>query len=77
MQDSRTILLVQRLNDLSSQLSDLEDLRLRVEEAERRIGAVPTQPSTVSREATSYVRPLAAVSGPTICGIARSRRRKS
>ena len=41
MQGYRSFLLAQRLNDLSSQLADLEDLRHKVEEAERRASAVP------------------------------------
>lgn len=39
MKESCAILFAQRLNDLSSRLSELEDLRLRVEEAERRARA--------------------------------------
>lgn len=52
MQGYRSILLVQRLNDLFSQLSDLEDLRHRVQEAERRVSSVPalqSPPSTQSQ----------------------------
>lgn len=47
-----SILLVQRLNDLVCQLSELEHLRLKVQEAERRASAVPalqSPPSTRSQ----------------------------
>ncbi|OSI60581.1 hypothetical protein BSZ21_34465 [Bradyrhizobium canariense] len=52
MQGYSSILLVQRLNDLVCQLSELEDLRLKVQEAERRASAVPalqSPPSTQSQ----------------------------
>lgn len=52
MQAYSSILLVQRLNDLVCQLSELEDLRLKVQEAERRASAVPalqSPPSTQSQ----------------------------
>jgi hypothetical protein len=52
MQSYRSILLVQRLNDLVCQLSELEDLRLKVKEAERSASAVPalrSPPSTRSQ----------------------------
>jgi hypothetical protein len=48
MQGNHLILLAQRLNDLSSQLSDLENLRLEVAEAERRASAVPSLQSPPS-----------------------------
>ena len=51
MQADHATLLVERFNDLSSQLSDLKDLRLKVEEAERRACIVPplqSPPSTQS-----------------------------
>ena len=48
MQGYRSILLVQRLNDLVCQLSELEDLRLKVQEAERRASAVPALQSPPS-----------------------------
>lgn len=41
MQGYSSILLVQRLNDLVCQLSELEDLRLKVQEAERRAELLP------------------------------------
>ncbi|MET4275817.1 hypothetical protein ABIB68_004234 [Bradyrhizobium sp. F1.2.2] len=47
-----SILLVQRLNNLVCQLSELEDLRLKVQEAERRASSVPalqSPPSTQSQ----------------------------
>jgi hypothetical protein len=50
MQGYHSFLLVQRLNDLSSQLSDLQHLRLKVEEAERRARAVPALPSSPSTQ---------------------------
>jgi hypothetical protein len=52
MQGYSSILLVQRLNDLVCQLSELEDLRLKVQEAERRASAVralQSPPSTQSQ----------------------------
>lgn len=48
MQGNHLILLAQRLNDLSSQLSDLENLRLEVAEAERRAAAVTSLQSPPS-----------------------------
>lgn len=50
MQDYRSILLVQRLNELVCQLSELEDLRLKVQEAERRTSAVPALQSSLSTQ---------------------------
>jgi hypothetical protein len=41
MRGSRAILYAERLSDLTSQLSELEDLRDLVEEAERSAGGVP------------------------------------
>jgi hypothetical protein len=52
MQGYRSILLVQRLNDLVCQLSELEDLRLKLQEVEQRASAVPalqSPPSTRSQ----------------------------
>ena len=52
MQGYRSILLVQRLNELVCQLSELEDLRLKVQEAERHASAVAalhSPPSTQSQ----------------------------
>lgn len=64
MQGYHSFLLVQRLNDLSAQLSDLDDLRHKVEEAERRASAVsalpvPTTTQSPSRKPTQeqYSRP--------------------
>jgi len=45
MQNHRTIVFVERLNELSSQLAELEELRLKVEEAERLACAVHTSRS--------------------------------
>jgi hypothetical protein len=69
MQESRAILLAQRQHDLSSRLSELVDLRLRVEEAELRAHALPrvaSPHSTVSREKKSCVRPLRPESPPKL-----------
>ena len=47
MQEFHAILIVRRFNELSSRLAELKTLRLQVEEAERRTGAVPSFQSSV------------------------------
>ncbi|WP_247531449.1 hypothetical protein, partial [Bradyrhizobium sp. 162] len=46
MKSSRGLLFAQRLNELSSQLSQLEELRAQIKEAERRVSSAPTVRST-------------------------------
>lgn len=41
MQKTRAVLLARRLNELSTSLSELEDLRAQIEEAERRAHGRP------------------------------------
>lgn len=46
MKSSRGLLFAQRLNELNSQLSQLEELRAQIKEAERRASGAPTLRST-------------------------------
>jgi hypothetical protein len=54
MRDSRAMLYAQRLNDISSQLSELEYLRGLVEEAERRARGAP--PLRLTRSGSRHLR---------------------
>jgi DNA repair exonuclease SbcCD ATPase subunit len=59
MKSSRGLLFAQRLNELNSQLSQLEELRAQIKEAEQRVSGAPTlrsaKKSEVSRRSISVL----------------------